>query len=215
MTISDRDLLRAFPGSTFEDAPRVTRMQWALGFTRALWGDHDGYACVGHGAPHLDTNGMYRHRGFSQTFHEWPSASVAMAEQMMTLAARGHDVYVTPMLRAEKGRKKGTGAGAQWAWVDLDGPMTEDRLRVLRALGDTVRVVSSGTGHHAYFQLDEWTPLDEVENTNRALASMLDGDSKWDDTSFLRPPGTYNRKPLLRGAGPPALVQVVEIGGAR
>lgn len=210
---ADRDLLRAFPGSRFEDAPRADRLRWALGFTRALWGDHCGFACVGHGEPYLEA-GMYRHHGFTQSFFEWPAASVELAEQMMTLASHGRDVYVTPMLRAEKGRKKGSGAGAQWAWVDLDGPMTDDRLRVLRQLGDAVRVVSSGTGHHVYFRLDEWTPIGDVENTNRSLAAMLDGDSKWDDTSFLRPPGTYNRKPLLRGEGPPALVQVIEIGGA-
>jgi hypothetical protein len=175
-----------------------------------MWGDHDGLVCLGHGTPYLDGD-KYRHRDFRQVFGVWPDQAAWLADHALHQAAHGRDIYVTPMLRAERSRKKGTGAGGRWAWTDLDGPLTVERRAAIHAIGAAARVVSSGTGHHVYVELDDWYPLDVIEDTNRRLAAMLDGDHKWDDAAFLRLPGTFNLKPLIFHHRTPALVQVVTL----
>jgi hypothetical protein len=211
MSLTAAQIKAALPMSLFEDAPSVDRQRWALAMFRGLWGEHDGWACLAHGRPHLDA-GKYRHDRFTQEFYRWPEAQVDMAGAAIKHASHGLDVWMAPMLRTFESRKKDTGAGGRFAWVDLDEPLDDNRLRALRGLGDAVRVISSGTGHHAYVELDDWKPRDEVVAANRALAHMLDGDHKWDDTALLRPVGTYNRKALVRHGHPPALVQVINIG---
>jgi len=202
----------AFPGSIYIDAPAADRRRWAAGYLDAMWGDHEGFACYAHGKPYIDAkSGKYRHHEFNHHFLPWPTARGALVDALLARAAGGLDVWVAPMLRATKARTKGTGAGSQWAWADLDDDMTVTRRAAIHALGSNARVVSSGTGHHVYVRLDSWRPVEVVEATNRKLAALVEGDAKWDDTSLLRPPGTFNLKPLIRHGAAPALVQAVEL----
>lgn len=204
------DVKREFPGALHIEATADIRRSWCSGYLTAMWGDHEGHACYCVGDPHID-KGKYRHRNFTQRFALWPAAREWLPARLVELAGGGWDVWVAPMLRATAARTKCTGAGGQWCWADLDGEMTVERRAAIAALGDRARLISSGTGHHLYARLDGWQPLDAVVEANRKLAAMLDADSKWSDDSLLRPPGTFNMKPVVFHGHAAAIVQTVTL----
>jgi hypothetical protein len=209
--MSNENLTNSFPGSVWTELPSDERRAMAMRYCRAMWGDREGVAALAIGYNPHAVAGKLKHKPFTQEFFEWPRDIEAIADRAMTCASQRSDVYVSPMLRKDHRRLKVNGAGGRWAWADLDGPMTAERLALLRSLGDSVRVISSGTGHHAYFMLDEWRTPDEIEATNRALRDMLGGDAKWSNESLLRLPGTFNTKPSVFHNRPPALVQAVTL----
>lgn len=214
VNLTDAQIAAALPGSTWVEMPYAERLRWAVRYLDGMSGGApvDGYVAFGIGAdPFVNAKGKYDHKRFWQRFHRLSDGFEAMAKAALAEAAHARDVYVAPMLRTESERLKTTGAGGRWAWADLDGKMTPERLHVLRALGPTVRVISSGTGHHVYFELDAWTSPDDVERTNKALADLLDGDAKWSNESLLRLPGTFNHKPYVFHGHTPALVQQVKL----
>lgn len=165
-----------------------------------LWGpEAKGWACLaaGHG-PHLDDAGKYRHARFEPTFIPWP---VGVEKLVHWAASRAPhcDVYVTPMLRTERSRKKGTGGGSRWLWVDVDGEWTEEReRRWSRFEGTGAFMVHSGRGRHLYVPAGRHLGVAEVEERNRKLCALFAGE-KWEENAFLRMPGTFNFKPLAAG----------------
>jgi hypothetical protein len=209
--VSDENLTRSLPGSLWTELPSDERRAMAMRYCKAMWGDREGVVALGIGSNPHAVGGKLKHKPFAQEFAQWPRDIEAIADRAIICASRRCDVYVSPMLRTDHRRLKVNGAGGRWAWADLDGPMTAERLALLRPLGDSVRIISSGTGHHAYFKLDEWRTPDEIEATNRALRDMLGGDAKWSNESLLRLPGTFNFKPSVFHGKPPALVQAVTL----
>ena len=66
-------------------------------------------------------------------------------------------------------------------------------------------VASGSEGHgHAYIALSASVTTDQHEALCRAWGRHLVGraDAKVSDNDLLRPPGTYNRKPTVRGGKP-------------
>ncbi len=190
------------------EAPPESRRRMAVQWARAMWADAVGVVALAHGRP-VVRNGRYRHDGFTPEWFAWPDEADQWARRCIALAALGLDVWTSPMLRSDRRRVKANGAGGRWAWADVDGPMTPERAAVLELLGDDVRVVASGTGHHVYVRLDGWHQPEVVEEANMALRDALDADAKWSNESLLRPPGTFNQKPKVRQGEAPALVQVL------
>ena len=204
-------LFAAFAGTTLTEQTSKLRSEMATRYTTAMWGQHRGIAAFAAGRPYVDANGKYRHTEFGQRFYNWPADAERCITEQLAICADGKDVYVNPMLRTASQRQKHTGAGGRWAWVDIDGPLTDARKATLASLGEACRLISSGTGHHAYVQLDEWRTWEQVETINQGLAHALDGDHKWGNESLLRLPGTYNLKPLILRNEEPRLVQAVTL----
>jgi hypothetical protein len=204
-------LFAAFALTAHTEQPSKVRGEMATRYTTAMWGQHQGIAAFAAGRPFVDASGKYRHSEFGQRFYNWPADAKRCIAEQLDICADGKDVYVNPMLRTAKRRQKDTGAGGRWAWVDLDGPLTDARKATLAGLGDACRLISSGTGHHAYVQLDEWRTWEQVETINQGLAHALDGDHKWSNESLLRLPGTFNLKPLILRNEEPRLVQAVTL----
>lgn len=172
-------------------------------FVDRLWGPQaKGWACLaaGHG-PHLDDAGKYRHARFEPTFIAWP---VDIDKLVRWAASRAPfcDLYVTPMLRTEKSRKKGrtsTGAGSRWLWCDVDGEWSEEReRRWARFDGTGAFMVHSGRGRHLYVPAGRHLEPAEVEERNRKLAALFAGE-KWEENAYLRLPGTFNFKTYAAG----------------
>jgi len=115
----------------------------------------------------------------------------------------GKDVWVCPMPRATKDRRKGNGLSGEVAWADMDHTPTPQQRALIEELG--AGLVESGTpGHlHAYVAFAHPTDPAIIEQLNRGLRGALGGDHKWADNSLLRLPGTFNSKP---GAGPVRMV---------
>jgi hypothetical protein len=209
--VSAAAVLAAVPGSVVAEESSADRRRRAVNYMHALWRTQTGTIAIASGVPHLDSQGRYKHADFGQMFGTYPDDIEVMTSRAIDLAAAGRDVYVAPMLRTERERKKASGAGGSWAWCDMDGPLTEVRRAVIARLGDAVIVVSSGTGHHVYVRLDGWHSPEDVEAVNRSLVDALDGDAKWSNESLLRLPGTFNLKPLILRNEAPALVQGVRL----
>lgn len=204
-------LQAAFPGSVWVELPHAERVDLAFGYCSTMWGDHRGVAAfaIGTGQHYTDT-GKYAFTDFLQRFHPWPAGRGVLAALVDTADA-GADVYVNPMLRTTRRRRKDTGAGGRFAWADIDGPLDDGRLDVLGSLGGAARVVWSGSGHHAYVELDGWHDPEVVESANKGLRDALTADAKHSNESLLRLPGTWNHKNPTRGDGPRELVAKVVV----
>lgn len=205
-------LQTTFPGALWIDRPVAERVEMAGAYCSALWADRDGWAAFGIGTgQHITKTGSYKFapgNGFVGRFLRWPDEKARLAE-LVAAADAGADVYVAPMLRATRERAKGTGAGSRFAWADVDGPLTAERVAVLQTFVPLVRIVSSGGGHHVYVELDDWHDVEAVEAANKGLVAALAADAKWSDESLLRLPGTWNYKAPTRGTGDRALVQLM------
>lgn len=182
------------------------RRQWIEDFVGRLWEGLDGYACLWRGlGGHFDARDSYKFADVAQEFYVWPHDRERFIGKALA-SAETADVYTTPMLRSSRSRKKGTGTAGRHLWVDLDGTWTEDRSEALRRLMTPGSfVILSGSGRHAYVALIEAQPPEKIEELNRRLAVALDGDAKWEGTSLLRLPGTWNHKARAKG-GTSALV---------
>jgi len=184
-----------------DDGDRAGRKEMSRLHTALLWDGMTGYACLFTGVGGHYKGPRYAFASTSQRFFEWP----AQRKELLTASAAAapmSDVYLAPMLRASRGRKKGSGAPSRYLWADVDGQWTEERSEALVPLmAEGSFVVSSGSGRHVYVRLDEALPPAAVEQLNRRLAVLLDGDAKWDDTALLRLAGTWNHKSRALGGG--------------
>jgi len=187
----------------------AARRRWALWFAHRLWRGIDGYVCVARGSGgHFGPTGSYEFERFAHEFHRWPNDFECAVGGIIN-ASETRDIYISPMLRASRSRLKGSGAASRYLWADCDGPWTTEReQRWVQMWSPGSFQVASGTGRHAYLDLEQITPPDEVVERNRRLAAHLDADAKWDDAVVLRLPGTYNHKGRARG-GASDLVRVV------
>jgi hypothetical protein len=212
VAMTDTEMKAMFPGSTWAELPEVERFKMANAYMRGLWAGLEGVAAFAVAIdPYVDAAGKYKHKRFTQHFFDWPAQGDLAISWAMSAVVNAADVYVCPMLRVGRERRKANGRGGRWGWVDLDGPLDDGRRAVLAGLGSSVRLVSSGTGHHAYFDLGAVLEPDEVERFNREMVAVLGGDAKWSNESLLRLPGTFSHKPVVFDRLPPALVQRVTL----
>ncbi|MFD9616667.1 AAA family ATPase [Streptomyces virginiae] len=93
--------------------------------------------------------------------------------------------------------------------ADVDHEFTDAQWALIERLDATVNE-SGGVGrHHVFVPLDVPHPPDVIKELNRALRDALDGDAKQSPASFLRVPGSYNRK------GKPVLCRTVRLSSSR
>lgn len=129
-----------------------------------------------------------------------------LALAIVQAADDGSDVYVCPY-RHPVGRRKGGAVDRRRVHADVDGPLDLAAVRGLDGFA-----VGSGTAHngHAYLELTAEVTVDEHEALCRAFARRVGGAyadlAKCSDNDVLRPPGSLNHKPRVRGEGPPAPV---------
>lgn len=197
-----------FPGAEVTEggwhddgADRAGRREMANLHTSLLWDGLEGYACLWVGIGGRFTGTRYSFASQTQRFFAWPAQRREFLDAAMK-AAPTADVYLTPMLRAERSRKHGTGTPSRYLWADVDGEWTAargDALVPMMAEGSFV--VASGSGRHVYVRLSAPLAPERVEHLNRRLAVALDGDAKWDSTALLRLAGTWNHKGYARGTG--------------
>lgn len=94
-------------------------------------------------------------------------------------------------------------------WADVDQEFTAEQWALIERLDATVNE-SGGVGrHHVFVPLDVPHAPHVIKELNQALRVALDGDSKQSPASFLRVPGTYNRK------GDPVLCRTVRLSSSR
>jgi hypothetical protein len=190
-------------GASATDVSHSGRGRMLRDWASTLWGDDVGVVALAHGRLRLAAKGKSKVTDFRQEFFEWPSDAERLVDRALLHAAQAEDVWVAPMLRDSRDRLKTNGVGGCWAWVDCDGEWTQQRQAMLDRLGDTM-LVCSGRGHHAYVRLAERVEALGIEPVNKALRTLLDGDNKWSNESLLRPPGTFNQKPVVESRLAPA-----------
>jgi hypothetical protein len=157
----------------------------ALRYLRLIAGAHPGDRYI-----------EVRHRagtGMAQDFH--PAGRLAGVADTLVDIAEATDVYVGVLLRD---RKSGTAASVSRShvlWIESDSPAAAGRLENF-GLPPSMMIASGSPGHlHAYWQLRQPLPADQVKAHNRALARGLGADlAATDPARVLRPPGTLNHK---------------------
>jgi hypothetical protein len=163
----------------------------------SLFDGLEGYVALGVGfGGHFNGNANYGFKTFSEGFHPWPEQADTLVAKALAYAAQA-DVFVCPLLRAQRSRKHGTGRLGRFAWADLDAEPAEGWSRML--LGPSSFVVGSGHGQHVYLWMPEPLPAPELEHWNRRLGRTLDADAGWSETKYLRLAGTLNHKGRARG----------------
>jgi len=174
------------------------------GWLDALFGGQQGYvyAPVGVGGFFRD-NGKYNHeRWEGGHFFRWPAQRAKVIAHVCERSA-SDDVYVAPRLRTGRTASMGSALDGCWLFADLDKEPTREQRRCLRKLRARrhMLVQSGSAGHqHVYLQLDERHPVEQPTGLTRRLALALGADSKWQDNTVLRPPGTLNHKAAASGA---------------
>lgn len=165
---------------------KLPEPRWA-----AVFVGHEGF---------FTTTGKYDFKRVEERFYRWPEQRDRLLDEALEVAPEA-DVYIAPMLRTALKRRKATGAGGHVLWVDVDEEWTETRLatweRIVADGGGLV--VSSGRNTHGYVLLDRVLEAEEVEERNRRLRELVDGDDKWSNESLLRLPGPMNHKGRARG----------------
>ena len=175
-----------------------------------VWGAREGFAALGVGFGGHYKSGSYTFRSFAEDFYRWPEQADTLVDKALKLAPEA-DVYVAPLLRSTRSRKKVAALPGQVVWADLDAPreQTSGFERVL--IGPSGLLVDSGQGGHRHVYLwlpDELEPS-EIEQLNRHLAAVLGADAGWDASKYLRLPGTLNHKPRAAG-GQSTPVQIID-----
>jgi len=164
----------------------------AEAYVNAVWGDHEGWACVAFGHDGFWNNGKYGHGEWKQKMYRWPDKRAELLDEIATRLAAGRvDVYAAPLLRLSEERKKDNAAHRDLVWADAD-------LVDLAAIEPLApMVVNSGRdGHaHVYIRLDGDAAPEEREALARGLMARAgECDPKIADNDVLRVPGTLNFK---------------------
>jgi hypothetical protein len=154
---------------------------------------------------YFDENGKYKFKEFRPRFYPWP-ADADRVEREFLQEAYVSDVYLCPYVMRYAKRAKHDAVVRQLAHTDVDGALLDlDRVRELGGFA-----VGSGTpGHgHAYVRLSEPVTGSQHEALCRGLSAQLNGDpAKISDNDVLRPPGTFNHKPVALGGDAAAPVE--------
>ena len=144
-----------------------------------------------------------------QTFT--PATRIDLAAQTITTLAASADVYVGVLLRHQPAGGRHACDRSHLAFIEIDRPDALARLAQHHCPPSII--VASGTpGHaHAYWQLHHPIDLDQLEHTNRELATGLGGDLACIDAArILRPPTTRSYKHT-----PPTPVELVALQSDR
>ncbi|MCU1364290.1 MAG: hypothetical protein JWM55_2118, partial [Acidimicrobiaceae bacterium] len=167
-------------------------------FLKFLYGDQQGWAC-------LAVKGKVDH--WRQEFYHWPDQQASLLDAAMRRAPTA-DVYVGMLLCTERKRGKTTALPGCVLWCDVDHWLTVDQEMFLQSHDSWI--IESGTpGHaHVYLRCRELLEPTELEDLNRGLAQLLDGDAKWSSDTVLRlagvngqflvPAGGHEKSPPLR-----------------
>jgi hypothetical protein len=154
----------------------------AAEFLDFLYGDHEGWAC-------LATMGDH----WRQDFFRWPDERDVLLDVAMGRAPRA-DVYVGMLLYSARTRSKATALPGHVVWADVDHALTP--AQEAKILGLPSQIVASGTPGHTHIYVDIGLRKDSrlLESMNENLAAQVGGDAKWDASTVLRLPGTFNHK---------------------
>lgn len=193
------------------------RREMAAEHLLKLWGSVNGWAFLGFGIkPTANAAGKITHQDFTQETFEWPLEIGTAVERIVTMADHGHDVWNACCLMAERRRKPGHAIPGCWAWAEVDDGWTIETQEVLRLLAAKakVRVIASGgrpDNAHVYVKTEIVAPS-VLHERNRMLRDLLGGDSKFSLETLLRPPGSFNWKPVARGeSDEPSMVQPTNV----
>lgn len=150
-------------------------------FVELLYGDREGYVY----APVKRPDGRWQ-----EFYYSWPEQKEDLVKKILSRSRLG-DAYIAPALLSDKSPKPEAFKSSQFVWMEFDGNAPKDLPKDVPA--PTLRIQSSTSKHeHWYWRLDEpLTDIDSLQEINRSLTYVLDGDkSSWDGTQVLRPPGT-------------------------
>lgn len=155
----------------------------AAEFLDFLHADHEGWACLATNAEH-----------WRQVFFRWPDEQEALLAMAMAQSAQA-DVYIGMLLHSDRTRKANTALPGHVLWADVDHAFTPAQVQLLQRSTD-FRIVKSGSpGHsHLYMLQHQLYPAAELEIRNKMMARHFDADAKWDASTVLRLPGTFNHK---------------------
>ncbi|WP_425308748.1 phage/plasmid primase, P4 family [Ammonicoccus fulvus] len=185
----------------------------ALPYLGTVLGSRAGNVIVAIGSgPYCDERGKYKHKSWSEHAFAWPAEADRLATAIAQHAAAGDDVYACPYLMHGSKRSQGAAVARPIVHADIDGPADIDKVRALGGFA-----VGSGTsGHgHVYVPLDRSVPFNVHRELCRALGAHLGyADAKISDNDLLRPPGTFNHKPVPLGGEPAAVEWLLAPSGA-
>ncbi|MFD8465513.1 AAA family ATPase [Streptomyces cyaneofuscatus] len=122
----------------------------------------------------------------------------------------GAELFFAPVPMSGEGMPSEAQAkDAAVIWADVDQDFTDEQWALIERLDATVNE-SGGVGrHHVFVPLDVPHPPHVIKELNQALRVALDGDAKQNPASFLRVPGSFNRK------GEPVLCRTVRLSSSR
>ena len=179
-------------------------------FLDVVYADVTGYAFLAFGKdPYLDGNDKYKHGSWREASYTWPGQRAELVQRIVDEVAADADVYVCPYLMRGRERKKGQAVERRLVHADIDVPVPVEKVQAVGGFA----VASGSTDHgHAYIALSAPVTTDQHEALCRAWGQHLVGkaDAKVSDNDLLRPPGTYNRKPAVRGNAPMPVRWLVE-----
>jgi hypothetical protein len=182
--------------------PKIADQRNALDlYLDTFFGHTTGYACVGIGRkPYLNEQGRYTFPkgGWRESSFRWPEERDELVKVVLGAEDSDADVYLCPYLRSSPDREKGNAVDRRFIHADIDVQVPVEKVEALGGFA-----VDSGTeGHgHAYIALSAPVSTEQHEALCRAWGRHLVGraDAKVSDNDLLRPPGSVNRKPTVRG----------------
>ncbi|MGK5112793.1 hypothetical protein [Geodermatophilus sp. CPCC 205506] len=165
-----------------------------------LFGDATGYVCGATGKnPFLNAKNKYSFSpsGWHEFALRWPDQRDELVDAIVRAADAQVDLFVCPYLRVSEDRKRGSAVERRFIHADIDGELSTEKVQAVGGFA-----VDSGTeGHgHVYIALSAPVDVRQHEVLCRALGRYLgNADAKVSDNDVLRPPGSVNRKPTVRG----------------
>jgi hypothetical protein len=172
-------------------------------YFRAVFGDNaQGWLHIAYGILPYSINDSVRFTKFVSESAVWP-IDVHLSASIMAQCAPIADLYTCPyLLSGPDKRAKGTSIARRLVHCDVDrGLLDVDKARTLPG----AFVVGSGSpgNGHTDVRLTKSVPPHQHEALCRGLGAHLGAiDSKISDNDLLRPPGTFNHKPTVRGKPP-------------
>lgn len=122
----------------------------------------------------------------------WPDPTM-VTRRVASALADDEDIYFSPALYRNKGRRYEDVLPTYWLWADLD--KVEPAFASECGLTPTIAWASSPGRYQALWELDHPCSPEGIEKLNRAITYALGADkSGWDLTQVLRLPGTRNFK---------------------